>query len=120
MLIEEELTAAAERIAALELKVKSLDWELGVEKFRLCNIVNDNVKVAFYAGFPSYGALKHFTGTVCSLLIIYTTQVTRKVILSVQLQTTYVIKQPCLLLKNYSLLRYFYGWVSRSRILQIA
>ena len=60
MLIEEEITAAAERIAALELKVKSLEQELGAQKFRLCNIVNDDVKVAFYTGFPSYGALEAF------------------------------------------------------------
>ena len=43
MLVEEELTAAAERIAAFELKVKSLEKELGAQKYRICNIVNDDV-----------------------------------------------------------------------------
>ena len=60
VLIEEELTAAAERIVVLELKVKSLEQELGARKFRLCNIVNDDVKVVFYTGFASYGALEVF------------------------------------------------------------
>ena len=43
MLIEEELSAAAERIAVLELKVKSLEQYLGAQKFRLSNKVNDDV-----------------------------------------------------------------------------
>ena len=40
--------------------MKSLEQELGAQKFRLCDIVNDDVKVVFYTGFPSYGALEGF------------------------------------------------------------
>ena len=49
MLIEEELTAAAEYmymyIAAIELKVKFLEQELDEQKFRLCNMVNDDANI---------------------------------------------------------------------------
>ena len=53
VLIEKELTAAAERIAALKLKVKCLKQDPGAQKFRLCDIVHYDVEVAFYTGFPN-------------------------------------------------------------------
>ena len=41
-------------------RVKSLEQELAEQKFRLFNIVDNNSKVTFYTGFPSYGALQAF------------------------------------------------------------
>ena len=52
-LVEEELTVLTERIAALELQVKSLEQELAEQKFRPFNIVDNDSKVTFYTGFPS-------------------------------------------------------------------
>ena len=58
--IEEELAAARERIAALELEVKSYEQKLEKQKFRIGNMVEDHGKLAFYTGFQTFGALEAF------------------------------------------------------------
>ena len=56
----EDVSKLKARVAELEKEVSILhrDSELSVAKFRLQTIAEDDAKVAFYTGFPSYAHLK--------------------------------------------------------------
>ena len=58
MLIEEELAATTEHVVVLEVQVKTSEQKLAQQKFRLCNMLDDDKKVALYTGFQSPGSLQ--------------------------------------------------------------
>ena len=57
-LIQSELATARGHVEGLKKQVKEQEQQLVQQKFRLSNMRNDDAKVAFYTGFPSYAALK--------------------------------------------------------------
>ena len=55
-----ELLRMKEKIAELEGKVNDLDIRLNQQLFRLSSIKDEDAKVAFYTGFPSFSCLEAF------------------------------------------------------------
>ena len=54
----EEIAKLIEMKLALEKEVENLKKDRNRMQFRLANISDDNKKVAFYTGFPSFASLK--------------------------------------------------------------
>ena len=55
--LDTEVIALNERVCILEKQVEKAMKDIDNQKFRLCNIVDDNSKICFYTGFPSYKSL---------------------------------------------------------------
>ena len=58
--IEDELTQAKKSITDLEKRLNEREEKYEQQQFRLSNMEKDDVKIAFFTGFPNFGSLQSF------------------------------------------------------------
>jgi hypothetical protein len=100
--IKGELIEARNSITHLEKRLKEQDKKHEQQQFRLSNMIKDDLKIAFFTGFPSYGSLSLFTsiwGQVSIICVIHQSRVT---VIS-KVAASGVVKEHCLRWKRCSL-----------------
>ena len=68
MNVAEELEMLQTKVLNLEKKLEEAENKFGEAKFKLINMKDDDSKVAFYTGFPSFSTLKAFLTSLALLL----------------------------------------------------